>query len=66
MTGETKVELADDDVTLIEEEHGPLELKELCKLAVFEYAQQLRRRKLFDLAGRIRFYHQDDAGDESE
>ena len=54
-----------EDIALIEERHGPLGFDELYRLAVFEYAQMLRRRKLFDWSGEIRYPGGKKAGDEA-
>ena len=44
---------AEEDVALIEGEHGPLGLAALCRTAVHEYAQMLRREKFMELAGTV-------------
>lgn len=66
----TTFELPEEDVALIEGEHGPLDVAALCRTAVHEYVQMLRREKFMELAGAVEWVGADDdrepAGDGSE
>ena len=49
-------------MALIEGEHGPLDVPALCRTAVHEYAQMLRREKFMELAGAVEWVGPDDLG----
>ena len=59
-TDPTPFELPAEDVALIEGEHGPLDVSALCRTAVHEYAQMLRREKFMELAGAVEWVGPDD------